>query len=298
MGGVGLAVVGDRSEAGGVGQRADLGGAQGDAVVDVPALTGGDARRVGHVDDRLRAVLHGRHQVGEGRVHRVRGGLQQGDVAVVDVGVVVHDHRVAGGGEGAAVEGRAQPEALFQAGEQRPGLEGGRRWAGGGRPVDLRGQVIGAAVERVDLAGADGHRGDGDVQVVLGQALGGGVRHGTGRVVLSGLDGRVLHGRVERRGDLQATPGDLLVSEAGIEQFTLDHRHEEAAGAAVGVVSRDRRGLGQGVVGGVVVRLADAVGLEHAVEHVLVALEQLGRGLVTVGRVERGGTVDEGREHR
>ena len=99
--------------------------------------------------------------------------------------------------------------------------------------------------------------------------------------------------------DGQAATVDLLRGEPVRLQLVGGHLDQEAVRAAVDVVGRDVREFGQLVVVLVVICLGDRAQFDHAVQDVVVALQQCLPRLLTIGRIECGRLVDDGRQrHR
>ncbi len=118
---------------------------------------------------------------------------------------------------------------------------------------------------------------------------------------LLGLDR--LHHRlhvllVEGGGDPQPPAADLLLAEALVQQLVVHHREQVALRPAESVLRRLRRGPGEVARQPVGHRLVERAEVDHAVQHVAVALQGGGRGLLPLGGVEVARRVQHGREQR
>ena len=211
-------------------------------------------------------------------------GAVGGVALVLEVGAVGQDHR------GVAVEGVLQREAVLDRGGVGEGLERRARHAARDGPVDLGVEVVLAAVEAEQGAGADLDGRHRDVQLAAVEALG-------------PLLGLTLLGRRHRllgegRGDPQAAAVDVLLGVAEAQQLVAHQLEHVAALAAVLALRLDLGELRQPLLRLVGLGRRDRAHVGHRAEHVLVARLEVLLGLLAVGRVEVGRVVQHARQDR
>ena len=204
-----LTVIRDRCVAAGLGQWAHLGGAQGDAVVEVPSGALGNPGGIGGLDNVLRAVLHPRDHVDEGGVDRLRNGSPHTNGAVVPVVLIADLRRVAVGSEGVAFQPGAQAETMPHPSHSRIGLEGGRRRARSASPVTSVGNVVVTTVNGQHTTGLDVDRGESRMKIL--RPLGACVATCDPLVLLAGRNRCLLVVAIEGGRHLEPATLDLLV---------------------------------------------------------------------------------------
>ncbi|MPM28699.1 hypothetical protein SDC9_75226 [bioreactor metagenome] len=266
-----LAAVGEGGVRVGHVDRADLGETEDDAVVRVPGAGLRGAGVIGRLDHLLRAVVHLRHHVDERRVDRLGGRGAQRHRTVLLIELVADRLGLAPRGEGVALEGGVEGEAVAQAGDQAERLEGRAGHPGGGCPVAGVLDEVVAAVQGDQLTVGGVDRSDRGVHRRGLRAARPRGRIGLGLVGLRGLLRRRLALLVEGGRHPQAAAVDLRIGEAQRGELLLGHVHQEALRALVARVHHDRRQVRQLAGELVVLVLGDGLLVEHAGQHVLVA---------------------------